>query len=107
MPSISGRISKEDVEAYGGANIMLLDGANDVTSSGGTISGSGTYEWTITWDSAGFTGNTWNAWGTNYEQFFDNGTLGNEIRNYGYYIASSLSGDRQNVIDGCVSLVTT
>ena len=61
MGEISGVITKEQLEAYGGANIMLMDAGNERTQSGGggEISGSGTVTYYLAWTSDGFTGLGW------------------------------------------------
>ncbi len=81
MGQARGIISKEELEAYGGADIMLLDGSSDSTGSGtGSASGGGTYSWEITWGQNGFTNRTWAvfSWEHKAEEFktyYKNGTL--------------------------------
>lgn len=61
MGQARGTISKEDLEKYGGANVILLDGTNDVFSSSG--SAGGVLNWGVNWDSGGFSGSGWNFLG--------------------------------------------
>ena len=94
MPQKSGIVSEQELEAYGSANIMLLDGSNDTTSSGsGLASGTISLRWTLRWDAIGFTGIGWNqAWGNDrnqYESAYQNGTLDEVIEVYGYRIADA------------------
>ena len=58
MGEARGTITQEELEKYGEANIMLLSNTRDL-SSGGIVSGSGTYSWTFRWTSVGFTGVEW------------------------------------------------
>lgn len=69
MGQARGIITREELEAYGGADIMLLDGASGSTGSGG--SAGGTVEWSIQWNSKGFTGKGWDY----AEQYKDFETL--------------------------------
>lgn len=75
MGQASGIITKDDLQKYGGANIMLLDGTNEVTDSSGSASGS--IGWALRWDSQGFTGSGhWDFLsGYDFEQMYQNGTL--------------------------------
>lgn len=53
-------MTKDEIKKeYGGAYVTLLDGDNGSVSSGGTVGGTGTITWSVTWDTAGFTGNGW------------------------------------------------
>ena len=104
-----GTLSEEEVQAYGGAMIDLLDNTNDMTGSGtsGTASGSGTYEWTLSWDSQGFTGYGWYAWDFDYSAAYNDGSISTLLNgtSEGYYVANDLSGHRNYVTAGCASLV--
>lgn len=58
MPTVSG--VTDGKTPYGGAQISLFSASNSNTSSGGSISGSTTYRWSLTWDDiTGFTGQGW------------------------------------------------
>lgn len=58
MPTVSG--VTDGKTPYGGAQISLFSASNSNTSSGGSISGSMTYRWSLTWDdNNGFTGLNW------------------------------------------------
>lgn len=106
METARGSITEEELKEYGGANVRLFDGANDVPESGTiTVGGSNTYEWTITWDPVeGFTNQTWEAWGTDYQAYTEE-QLRTEIDTWGFYIADSLSGNRDLVTRGCVTMI--
>lgn len=114
MGEARGVVSKEELKAYSGANIMLLDGGNDSTGSGiGEATGSETYTWTIRWNSSGFMGIGWevsdyddyyNFSGT-YETSGDSGVLGifNTYDTLGVELANAMmsqsAGFRRN---GCL-----
>ena len=83
MGEARGVVSKEELKAYGGAEIMLLDGDNTAIASSG--SASGTLSWTIRWDSGGFTGHTWelaSSYGQNFEDLYVNGELDAYFRTF-------------------------
>ncbi len=88
MGEARGVVSKEELKAYGGAEIMLLDGDNETFQS--SDSASGTLEWTIRWDSNGFTGYGWDyleGSGYDFESLYTNGQLkatleGNDMMAY-------------------------
>lgn len=63
MPTLSGTITEQEYLAYGGAEISLMNNLNDNTTSGGSLSGEGTYTWSISWDENGFSGKNWKAFG--------------------------------------------
>lgn len=76
MGEARGVVTKEELKAYGGADITLLDGDNTAIASSG--SASGVLEWTIRWDSGGFTGNGWafaENYGEDFQSRYNNGTL--------------------------------
>lgn len=82
MGEVNGIVTEEELQAYGNANIMLLDGASESVGSGtGEVSGSGMYSWTLRWNEDGFMGIAWNvadydtAYGFSsaYEQSGDDG----------------------------------
>ena len=51
-----GTITEEELQTYGNAGIMLLDGANNDTSSEITATGDASYNFSVTWDpELGFT----------------------------------------------------
>ena len=99
MGEAGGVVSKEELKAYGGANIMLLDGDNTAIASSG--SASGVLEWTIRWDSGGFTGQGWNfaaSYGQDFEDLYENGRLDAYFSSYagnyaGLAIFNELIGD--------------
>lgn len=103
MGQARGRITQEEAEQYGIPTIMLLDNTNDEFSSSGTASGS--LNWSISWDSGGFTGKGWNFdtdSGNDYEQLYQNGQLeltleSNDLDSYFLFIELGLSGAR-----GCI-----
>ena len=69
---------------------MLLDGVNDSTSSGrgDTVTGGGSYTWSVTWDEGGFTGIGWRV-----SEFADySNSTDDEIRADAAQIAFSLAG---------------
>ena len=81
MPQARGFVTEDELQIYGGANVMLLDDVNGQTTSGTqTASGGGNYEWSISWDSRGFTGRNWQvfSWDQYWDDFereYNNGTL--------------------------------
>ena len=58
MGQASGIISQEELEKYGGANIMLMNARDGMQSGTSGIVQSGT-EWTITWTDDGYSGLGW------------------------------------------------
>lgn len=109
MGEARGVVSKEELKAYGGANIMLLDGDNEETSSqtGGSASGSVTGNWAISWNNTtGFTGNGWDfqnqseQWST----MAQNGTLESWLTGHSLdaYLLAMAIGTQFG--SGCVSL---
>ena len=51
----------EELQAYGNADIMLLNNTNNQTNSGEqSASGTIVVNWTVTWNENGFTGYEWN-----------------------------------------------
>lgn len=64
MPQLRGSISTEELlEEYGSAAAMFLDNNTYTVGSGfgGTLEGGGTFTYSVTYDTAGFTGNGWYA----------------------------------------------
>lgn len=59
MKELRGVITKEELEAYGRANAVLLEAGNDSTSSDTTLEGGGVYSWSLTYNDSGFTGRGW------------------------------------------------
>ena len=66
MPTLSGQATQQqvqDIQAlldYDKAEISLYTNTNDSQTSGGTLSGSGTYSWSFSWDNiSGFSGIDW------------------------------------------------
>ena len=59
MKELRGVITREELEAYGGAEIAMLDAGNDSTSSDKTLTGSGEYYWSLTYNDSGFSGYGW------------------------------------------------
>lgn len=117
MGQAKGPLTKsqyDQLAKYTGAGIMLLDGGNTSTSSGGSASGSFTGTWTIHWDSGGFTGgNPYNDYtfvGNGYRDYtseFENGTLEDVIEanpENGYWLANFVG---TNYPSGCVTLQQT
>lgn len=91
MPEVQGRATEKDVEEferYYGAAIMLVNGQNDSTSSGGdiTVTGGGEYKWSVTWGEAGFTGGGWTV---GYRDFSN--STEQEIRDAADQIAFALA----------------
>ena len=73
MKELRGVITREELEAYGGAEIAMLDAGNDSTDSSKTISGGGNYTWSFTYNPvSGFTGLGWEASGINFETDYPN-----------------------------------
>ena len=86
MGEARGVVSKDELKAYGGAEIMLLDGASDAIESSGEAAGSGNYGWAIRWDGTGFTGNGWNVpgwsdWEDKFAAEYQDGTLETYLEN--------------------------
>ena len=78
MGRAKGSITKEEAEAYGIPSIMLMDNSTETTGSGGIGgSASGTLEWALTWDAAGFTGSGWSDFNDAFglEDMAQNNTL--------------------------------
>ena len=76
MGQARGIVTEEELKAYGGANIMLLDGNNETFQSSDTASGS--YEWHIEWDEKGFISSGWiylTGSGYDFEDLYKNGQL--------------------------------
>ena len=85
MPETRGFITEEDLQMYGGANIMLLDNISNQTSSGSqTASGSGNYNWSITWNDTGFTGENWYVptWDDFWHIFEQLGPSGDDLKKW-------------------------
>lgn len=61
MGYASGTITQEELERYGGANIMLMNTRENIGSGEYNTGGSGEYRWSLTWTDDGFT--TTNSWG--------------------------------------------
>lgn len=63
MEERNGIISEEQLKNYEGADIILMQNSNEGTDSGfgGNLSGTGSYNWFIRWDSNGFSGVNWEA----------------------------------------------
>ena len=93
MPTVSG--VTDGKTPYGGAQISLFSASNSNTSSGGSISGSMTYRWSLTWDDInGFTGMGWDV--TGFEEINSNNVM-DRVSYYGSGIAKWLV---DNVRDG-------
>ena len=107
MGYASGTISEDELKAYSGANIMLMSDTNGEVASEGSAGGEATFTWSVSWNSDGFTGLGWDAWGTNYEEEYLGGTLENFLNTCanGFYVANSLVSNHQYVEAGCASLV--
>lgn len=82
MPEARGTVTEEELQMYSRANIMLLDNSNGTTGSGGSgsVSGSGSYDWELIWDSDGFQSyswevDTWENWTQRFMDEYANGTL--------------------------------
>lgn len=112
MPELRGIISEEELQAYGGANIALLNNSNNTTGSGGEMHGSGEYEWDLVWTSDGFSGQGWDvgSWNTYYdlEGMFNQG--GNVLEDWlaindrAANIANAMSGLPWFTENGCGGL---
>ena len=59
MKEVRGTISKEELEAFGGVEIALLDAGNDSTGSSTVIEGSMDFRYTFTYNDDGFQGLGW------------------------------------------------
>lgn len=58
MPSTGGIVSKQELESYGGASVMLMsNGAEPIQT--GSASGRDYYTWYLAWNSDGFSGGGW------------------------------------------------
>lgn len=106
MGEARGVVSKDELKAYGGANIMLLDGTNEVTVSG-IASGSEQYEWVIRWNSDGFVGQGWTVgeWSEmyNFQEAYLNGTLDDILNtgSNGMNISVTMAGMPRYTTNGC------
>lgn len=58
MPSIGGTVTKQELESYGGASIILMSNGNGNVQTGEAFGGE-TYMWFLAWDSEGFIGIGW------------------------------------------------
>lgn len=112
MGEARGVLTEEQVKElkeYGGAGIMLLDGMNDTTNSGGTVTGQ--TNWRITWDNSGFSGQGWTfgngtGWGAyDYAKMNEDGTLRDFLNSNGFYmLMGGLSDPKFTLESNCVSL---
>lgn len=59
MKELRGVITREQLEAYGGAEIAMLDAGNDATSSSTVIEGSMDFSYTFSYNDDGFIGLGW------------------------------------------------
>lgn len=101
MGEVKGIITEEELKAYSGAEIMLLDGTNNAIQSEGEQAGSGNYNWTLRWDQDGFTGLGWYARNHDYSQESEE-----TIRNEAFQIAYSLwINSRDHESAGCVEFI--
>ena len=87
MGEIRGITSKEEFELYNGAKVAMLDAGNDAVSSGGMTGGEGYFEWSLSWNSAGFIGVTWTIDGVDFQEDIENGTFDKD--KFGLAIASN------------------
>ena len=95
MGEARGTITQEELEKYGEANIMLLSNTRDL-SSGGIVSGSGTYSWTFRWTSVGA------EWASESEETLRSHLSGMD----GYRIASWMNSNVPYLQDtGCFECV--
>lgn len=58
MGQARGTITQEELEKYGGANIMLMNTGDGMQSSAGGVAG-GEVTWGIRWNNEGITGAGW------------------------------------------------
>lgn len=102
---VRGIISKEELEAYGGADIMLMDAGNDSTDSGHdvVISGDSHVSFSFTYDTiSGFVGVGWTIGTNNLETMIPDLAAREEyIEKYKYTIANFLKGDLNYAMAGC------
>lgn len=110
MGQARGRITQEEAEQYGIPSIMLLDNTNDGFSSSGVVSGS--VEWTVRWDSAGFTGGGVNGelgWDTewlpaysyDWSELYLNGLLESTLESYSWLGAALATALQQGGAGNC------
>lgn len=72
MPSIGGNVTKQELESYSGVKISLMSLDNGNAQTGGTVTGGGSFEWSLSWDSRGITGISWSEFGIQTEEEFVN-----------------------------------
>ena len=90
MKTISGTITKEELEKYGGANIMLMNVGEEVSSGPISIGGSVEITYSLAWTDYGFTTDNEGNGGVNWElldrfsfwRTFFNGMSQSEIYTY-------------------------
>lgn len=110
MGQARGTITQEELEKYGGANIMLMNTGDEVGSSGGSTVGTGEYEWVLRWTDEGFSGIGWNPAGYDevyqLEEAYHAGNLESVLHsnNVGANLANALSGFPLYVQNGCGGL---
>lgn len=104
MKELRGVITREELEAYGGAEIAMLDAGNDATDSTHELSGSGTYTWSFTYDDTnGFTGIGWVAMQFDFSTITDSSERDAEIEKYKVSIAQDLGTTYIYLHAGCAS----
>ena len=102
MKELRGVITREELEAYGGAEMILLTEGNESISSQKRHEGSGTYVWWFTYDDTnGFTGVGWEAIGFDYSTITDISERDADIKQWEVAIAEDLGTTRKYLIAGC------
>ena len=106
MKEVNGIISREELEAYGGTNIMLMDARNNSTDSGKVVVvGEGYYEFSFTYDvNTGFIGLGWVAAGIDFERDYpDPDERDEKIEYYKKFIMSDFEASIKHEQAGCCS----
>ena len=100
MGYAGGTISQEELEKYSGAGIMLMNTRDGLQS--GSAGDSGYYQWSLNWNTDGFTGVTWEVGGDLGVIDYSNATR-EEIQANGYAIANNLSN--RGISSSCATFV--
>ncbi len=97
MDELRGTISERELKTYNGAEIILLQNSNNGTTSdiSGDLSGSGSYEWRISWNEDGFIGIDWNAFSGE-----------DQLQVYGS-VAAVIEAIREDPVEFAISVATT